>query len=134
MDLYQTILPSGRGVRYRLLTPTQHDDTLLKAAQLCGKDATNAAVGLCRMREAIKCMLHSVTAEKLKGLEELAAAKWLPLDAAKLEGVREAGLSYDALFNARDDAALSHIFRSNHELSQIEADAIVGKAQPVSVD
>jgi hypothetical protein len=137
MDLFQTILPSGRGVRYRTLTPTERDDVLLKATQLCGKDATNAEVGIRRLHEQVVAMLHSVTTNDtktapIKKVEELATAKWEKLDVSKL--TVPGPLSYDTLFNAKDDAALGYIFNAGHDLSKDEADAIVGKAQPVSVD
>lgn len=132
MDLTQTILPSGRGVRYRTLSPTERDAILLKATQLCGKDATNAEVGITRMREQVKAMLHSVTQAKIAKVEDLTAAKW---DALTPESLTMPGkLQYDALFNAKDDAALGYIFNAGHDISKDEADAIVGKAQPVSVD
>jgi hypothetical protein len=40
---------------------------------------------------------------------------------------------YDRLFTAKDDATLSLLYTRYHELTRDEAEAIVGKVQPVSV-
>jgi uncharacterized phage protein gp47/JayE len=132
MDLYQSILPSGRGVRFRLLTPKQHDSALLTAAQVCGADASAAQLRVHQMHECIKLMVHSVTKDVLPAAGLSADVPWSKINPAILE--MPGDLSYDTLFGAKDAEALTHLFRTYHELSKVEAEAIVGKVQPVSVD
>ena len=131
MDIFQVILPSGYGVRFRLLTPHEHDDTLVDAARITGKDAIPSEIRTVQMREAVKRMLVARTKSPLKSADELATCVWTPLNTKDLE--MDGTLHFDKLFGAKDAEALLHLFRTYHELTSKEAEDIVGKVQPVSV-
>lgn len=134
MDLYQVVLPSGTGVRFRLLTPVEHDAALTDAATAAGVGATVLAIRTSQMRESLKRMLHSCTRKKVASMEELAQLKdtdWVPLNQGLLQLPGE--FQYDKLFSSKDDGALGMLYSRYHELTRDEAEAIVGKVQPVSV-
>lgn len=141
-EMFQALLNvpgcSGRGVRYRLLPPSERDAVLKKAASAAGEKASGIDMRLTEFREGIKAMLVSVTAETgFTTFEQLAGTaekptKWEALSAEKLE--LPGPLMYDALFNAKDDAVLTGLYRRAHEVTQAEVDAIAGKALPVSAD
>lgn len=135
-QIYQALLDAngctGRGVRFKHLTPSERDTMSRKAATLAGKEATIYDLRMLEFREGVKAMLHSVTRETSLTFEQAQAGAWQKLDAHSLEMPGE--LNYDTLFNAKDDAVLTALYRRAHEVSVAEIEAIAGKALPVSVD
>lgn len=134
MDLLQVHLPSKRAARFRLLTPTEHDEILLKAATLAGPSGSVAAIRTSQVRESLKAMLHSCTRKLVESLEEAARlekSEWVELNAQVL--TIPGDFQYDRAFTAKDDMVLSHLYTRYHELTKDEAEAIVGKVQTVSV-
>ena len=62
MKCYQILLASdptsGRGVRYRLLTPSERDEVLLNAAASCGEEASRQEMAMAAARQGAKAMLE----------------------------------------------------------------------------
>lgn len=134
---------SGRAVRYRVLTPSERDAVLLKAAQLTagnGNVAPSGAVAgvqlrLAETREALKAMVVSVTDPVTA--QDLPTATWRKVSPMDLE--MPGPLQFDrvgdlGLFTAKDDAILGAAYRRHHDISAAEVELIVGKAVSVSED
>lgn len=137
MDILQFLLPNGRGVRFRLLSPSEHDSAVEAAGAAVGS-ASDSLAGKVAMRnaqtrECIKRMLHSVTKKTGLAADDLTKPEtaWVELTAQALALPGEH--QYDKLFGAKEDAILSHLYTRYHELTRDEAEAIVGKVLPVSV-
>ena len=136
---YVTLLPAptfcGRGVRYRVLSPSERDEVLLKASQLSRGNDDPRAFALHQTREGIKAMLVGVS--KRKGIE---AQSELPLKDEDYDKLTpellaiDERLSYDRLFSTKDDDALVGLYSRLHAVKQSEVDAIFQAALPVSED
>ncbi len=165
MKTFQIVLSlplcSGRGVRFRQLSPSDRDTVAGRAARQIDEDATKIDFRLAELREGVKAMLVAVTKNPV-----IATA---PATAIDTEGPRDphggAGakararpaaepdplanenlweplnverlsmpgpLSYDALFTPKDDDLLCKLYERYHEVTPKEVDAIVGKALEVS--
>ncbi len=127
--MYATLLPapglSGRGIRYRTLSPSERDEVILKASVLCKGNDDPRAFALFQAREGIKAMLVAVS--KRSGIEKreelpLKDDEYETLTAEKLE--LDERLRYDRLFSVRDDEVLVGIFNRLHGVKQAEVDAI----------
>lgn len=122
---------SGRAVKLRQLTPSEKDDVYMSAATQAGEDGKKFA--FIRAREGVTKMLVAVTEPGLQTDEDVAGAKWSRLSVADLQN--PAGpMYYDTLFTAKDDDVMCARFRRNHEATQGEVDAIMGKAIEVQED
>jgi hypothetical protein len=137
--MFVTLLPAptfcGRGVRYRVLTPSQRDEVLLKASQLSRGTDDPRVFGLHQAREGIKAMLVAVS--KKAGIASIDAMPLKKEDYEKLTPeVLEIDerLSYDRLFSVKDDDALVGLYNRLHAVKQTEVDAIFQAALPVSED
>jgi len=132
MKQFIVLLPSGRGVKFRRLKPSEVDDVSLKAAKTVDKDASGLEFRYATLREGVRAMLTATTKKSsFKKPEELLAegVEWEPLDLAKLLD------GYDDYFgNPKDDAILAEIYKTEHEVTKQEVEAILGKVLPVSED
>src|SRR5579883_1818361 len=94
MSKYVTLLPAptfcGRGIRYRVLTPTERDELILKASILAKGNDDPRAFGLHQTREGIKAMLVGVS--KRSGIER---REELPLKDEDYEPVTPEKLEID---------------------------------------
>ena len=157
-EVYQHVLPSGRGVRVKRLRPRERDQLFLDAATEAGEDATGLEIRFKEVRLGClrtlvqvtktadyKARTETVTNEDGKPEKRVTGAMDA-LVAADQEATAKGGSiwkdislktiedDYDEFFTARDDAALNRIFRLAHELSQADLDMIVGKELAVSTD
>lgn len=134
MDCYQILLhldpTSGRGVRYRMLSPEERDEVLFKSAKLAGDVNDRQKLAVFTAREGVKSMLVAVT--KQRGLRSLNSADWhkVTMESLTLPGEWE----YNKIFTAKDDEILSGIYMKLHNASREEVEMIAGKAQKVSMD
>lgn len=121
---------SGRGVRYRELDPIEVENNLKAAGKIVGAEATPLELKKTEWRNGAKAMLveFSEPCEDLFAVdaEGKSKVKWRKVTPDVLE-------DFGAYFKTKDLAILEHIYRENHEVLQSEVEAIVGKAQPVSV-
>lgn len=134
---YATLLPApafcGRGIRYKVLSPSERDDAILRAAQLCKGNDDPRAFALYQAREGVKAMLVGVT--RKTGIER---TDELPLkdddyEALTLEKLEiDERYSYDRLFGVKDDDALVGIYNRLHSVRQVEVDAIFSGAVKLS--
>lgn len=145
-DYTQICLPSGRGVRYKLLTPTECDQVLANAATSLTDDASMIQLRQTENRLGVEEMVmeftketglkqYTVPATKDKDgkevkpaevVDELLAATFIPF--VKGPG----GTSYDSIFSTKDHAVLCAIYQREHGISQSEVMAIMGKAKKVA--
>ena len=121
---------SGRAVRYRTLKPSEADAALLVAAKIAGPSASQAELQVHVQRECVRRMLVEVTTKGDLAEADVPTAQWSKLDAGTLE--MPGPLSYDELFEVKDDAVLSTIYQRAHGVTKAELEAISGKALPVS--
>ncbi len=116
----------GRGVQFKLLTPSEIGKVSQNAAKIVGTDATIIDLKKMEWLLGVKAMLCAVTVAK--GLKTIVGKdiKWKELNAMDID------MEYDKLFGGKDSQVLEAVYRQYHEVSQSEVDAIVGKALPVS--
>lgn len=141
MDLFETVLPSGIGIRFRLLRPSE-GDRVLDAAQ-AGLSAGISEILWQRIksREGAKAMLVYVTrgivdqtpvpapegspkgtAPTMPAIPEDAWVKWDPE-------------TYEEKFcDPRDDAGLRYAYVHHHEIGPSEVAGIMGKERRVTKD
>lgn len=115
---------SGRVVRTKPLDPVTAEKVLSAAAKIVGKDATVIELKKCEWRLGVKAFIAEFS-EPTKDPATLTAKQWKKVAADTLDDM-------GALFTARDCMVLEALYRDEHEVSQDEVDAIVGKALPVS--
>jgi hypothetical protein len=120
----------GRGVRYRMLRPTERDEVLYNSARMAGEKADSRKLAMVSSREGAKAMLVAVS--RSGKLATLDGATWTKVDKEMLEMPGE--FNYEGLFTAKDDEILCGLYQKLHGASQAEVDQIAGKAQPVSMD
>lgn len=143
MEYIQIVLAakgcSGRGVRLRLLSPGEHDEVVLRGAQMAQPDGPAAVVRasqqIAQIREALLAMLCEVTVQTgFTGPDDLRkeGVTWHKLTSQELQS--EGPWSYDALFNSKEDSILGVVYSSNHAVTKEEIDDIVGKQVRVSAD
>jgi hypothetical protein len=130
MKCYQTLLSksptSGRGIKYRLLSPSERDEVLFKAARVAGPEATRQEMAVLSAREGAKAMLVAITDGPVK---TLTGASWLKCD---LESLNMPGkLDYNGIFSAKDDEILCGLYQHNHGVSQEDIEEISSKAEEV---
>lgn len=116
---------SGRGVRVRLLGPTEVDQATIDAAKQMGPEGVVAELRVLEASEFIKRMLVAYTEPNLSA-EELLTANWIQADPSLIE------TEYGRIFNAKDDRVLYGLYRHYHQISAEEIDQIVGKAIDVA--
>lgn len=137
-DRWVVLLPSGRGIKFRHLTPREKDNATERAALQTDKDTPAVTFVNLQLRESVACMVCAVTEEKLlddKGHlahDRILApeTKWRDVSAQDLES--EGDYAYDNLFSAKDDAVLCAIYKREHEVTEGELTAIMGKAARAS--
>lgn len=115
---------SGRGVRIRILTPTEVDATSIDAAKQLPEGGSLLELRVLEYRERLKRMIVSYTEPNLTP-EQIVSATWIKADPEVLE------LDWNKLFGPRDDKFLVAIYRRFHEVSDDELEQIVGKALDV---
>lgn len=115
---------SGRGVRFRILSPLEDDQLELDAAKELPQGGSLLELRIIRYREAIKRMLVAYTEPGLTS-EQLATAKWIKPDPSVLE------TDWGKIFGPRDDKFLVELYRHYHEVSKDEVEQIVGKVLDV---
>ena len=121
---------SGRGVRYRVLSPEEKDSLLATAAALVGPNATYPELNARHAVECVKRMLVAVTRKaELGSLDGLGAGDWVPLNDAMLAGMPgQEAWRFEKLFTAKDVGVLRTIYRRIHEVTEADVDEIEGKA------
>ncbi len=134
MDVSQILLSatncSGRGVRYKLLTPSERERVQLNAGKHVGPDTTILELRNLENRFGVQAMIVAYTKQTgFKDESKLMVENvvWQNTDAMELED------QYNKLFTAKDDAVLCRVYQKNHEVSESEVDAIMGKSIQVSV-
>ncbi len=131
VDLNQYLLPSGRGVRVKELSPSAKDIVTKKAAKLSGKDASIVDFRMCELHEGVVAMLKEVTVNRdCKTVEDLLSkeVKWKDVNYSDLDE------KYDEYFSSKDDTVLSNIYRKLHEVTFDELESISLKVQTVTRD
>ncbi len=130
MKCFQTLLTksptSGRGVRYRLLSPSERDQVLFNAARAAGADASRQEMAVYAAREGAKAMLVAITDTAVKTMAGAAWSKVTP-EILTLPGK----LCYDSIFSAKDDEILCGLYQHNHGVSQEDIEEISSKAEEV---
>jgi hypothetical protein len=125
---------SGRGVKFKTLTPAERDRVSVVAAQCIGKDATNLEYSVKQTQELVQRCIVAVTAKDgYTDMDQMLdeGTEWTNVQQADL--CNQLGpLFFAKLFTAKDDDILSRIITSLHVASKDEVDAIVGKALTVS--
>lgn len=116
---------SGRGVRFRLLAPTEVDTATIDAAKQLGPEGTLAELRILEGREALKRMIVAYTEPGLSA-EAVLSATWIKALPEVLE------TDYGRIFPAKDDKVLYGIYKRFHEVSADDIDQIVGKALDVA--
>lgn len=128
MDVLQVLLDSGRGIRFRVLGPSETDKILINAAKIVGTEGTVIELKKLEWTLGAKMMLVEVTTSR--GLKELPTDKggWKKVDLMGLDS------DYDKLFSAKDNATLQALYRQYHEVNESEVQAIISKALPVALE
>jgi len=112
---------SGRGVRYRILTPSELDRNEITAAKTLDDAFTRAEYQVEVQRLGCVQMIVAYTDE---GVTETQTAKWTTASAATLD------TQWDSVFCTKDSGVLRAIFQREHGVSKDEVDAILkGKAE-----
>ena len=122
---------SGRGVRFKVLDPYEHDAITLDAAKVVGMEGTMIELRKLEWKMGVKRMIVAVTKDGgYKDTDDLISkeAAWRKMT------VKDLDEEYNKLFTAKDDQFLCAMFRQYHEVSEDELQAISGKARTVSVD
>lgn len=137
---------SGRGVRLRQLEPALVHQVEEDAAKLMGPGATAYAFNQAVLAEGVSRMVAEIT-EPVMGVREVVGdeaepgakpaapvprtpndpdVEWRPVT---LQQMKASAASW---FTARDVAVLEQMYARLHQVSQLEIDAIMGKALPVT--
>lgn len=149
-DLLAAVLPSGVGVRFRDLTPSEGDKVLLAAGKTLTPDSTQADLELAEIKMGLEAMIQQVTAGPCKtkktpvpilgkknedGSQAMTIVEepdvnhpendWKDFDP-------DAPGAYDAAFKNKDHSALKQIYVSRNRAFRSEVDAILGKVVTVS--
>ncbi len=122
---------SGRGVRIRMIDPTEKDRAASNAASRMTKESTGMEYNAAVEREILLQAIMAVTKETKLNKETVMTATWEPLDFAKLE-LDASDFQYKKLFTGKDDSLLISISRRMHGATGEEVDAILGEAIPIS--
>jgi hypothetical protein len=121
---------SGRGVRVRMLSPSEVAKSDRDGSAVAGPKAGLMDLRAAQQFEGLKRMLVEVTTDA--GLKELQgdAVRWTKVTLQDLDmpGPRH----IDVLFTPRDIGALQNIFARLHEVRLDEVDALMGKALDVA--
>lgn len=150
-DWIAIVLPSGRGLRYALLSPTQVDNVMLAAAKtLTPSASTRIDLDTAELKFGVTTMVKQVSRDRLtkKRSEAVLAADGVTvIEPAKVDyDVKDPAIqwddfnyggvhddpAYNKLFTARDHEALKGIYRREHTTTAMDVDAIMGKAVPVA--
>ncbi len=130
MDVFQLLLDgkhcSGRGVRFRELPSSEHDQLQLDAAKQIGPEGTMLELRKIEHRMGVRRMVVGVT--KQTGLKDLTGANWDKVSAADVDQ------NWETYFNSKDDAFLLELYRSYHEITLAEVEDLAGKVTSVSID
>lgn len=123
---------SGRGVRYRTLSPEEKDSLLATAASLVGPNAFMAELNARHAVECVKRMVVAITRKnELATLDGLGAGDWVSVNDAMLAGLGTDQWKFEKIFTAKDVGVLRSIYRRLHEVTEADLDDIEGKAIPV---
>jgi hypothetical protein len=112
---------SGRGVRYRILSPSELDRNEITAAKTLDDGFTRAEYQVEVQRLGVVQMIVSYTDGSVQDPQ---TAKWTPANSALLD------TQWDSIFCTKDSGVLRAIFQREHGVSKEEVDAILkGKAE-----
>lgn len=130
-DIFQVVLSgkhcSGRAVRFRTLSAAEHDKLTLDAAKQIGPEGTMLELRKLEYRNGVRAMIVGISSQS--GLKELSKdVVFKKVDPFDLDS------NWSEYFNPKDEAVLTELYRSFHEVTQSEIDDISGKIQMVSVD
>jgi len=134
MANFIALLPSGRGIRFRRLKPSETDRIAINAAKSVDKEATGTEQRIAMAREGVRMFLTAATRKKsFKDPADLIAegVEWDELSPGKF---LDDTVDYDALFTPKDDAIICQIYSHEHEVTVKEVADIMGKVLPVSED
>ncbi len=116
---------SGRAVRVEALPPHEAEDMLTSAAKLAGPEAGPLQIKKIEWRNGSKAFIKSYTDSCEDPLAE--GVKWKKPTPGQFDEMA----SY---FTSKDCQVLEALYRDYHEVTQVELEAITGKALPVSGD
>lgn len=154
-DLTAIVLPSGLGVRFRGLSPSQLDSVLANAAKDMTPDATYIELTLREQQMGLEAMIKEVTTGPCKKSSIKTMVKVKHKDASgavtEVEEEKIIGMEFDVnhpdnkwqMFNpdayedfieeGRDHSVLKSIYSDLHRTHPSEVAAIMGKAVPVAM-
>ena len=137
--LYQLALSlpdcSGRGVRFSLLSPADHDDVMLQAAKKVGQEASILELKKAEWRDGVMRMVKEVTVQTDCFSQESLLrpeVKWRKVSYVELEMDFNEADEDKRLLNAKDWMVLSEIYRTKHDVNLDEIKLIQGKVLAVS--
>lgn len=113
---------SGRAVRVEALSPEDAEDMLTFAAKLAGDKATPIEIKKIEWRTGVKQFITKFT----DPTEDPLTATWKKATPGLFDD------DMAKFFTAKDCQVLEALYRDYHEITQVELDAIVGKALPVA--
>lgn len=116
---------SGRGVRYRVLKPSELDANEVAASKTLEEGFTASEYSVETMRLGLAVMVLAYTETNAK---DLPSARWTQSDRAMLDR------QWDALFTTRDTNVLRRIFREEHGVNDDEFEAIMAGKVEVLAD
>ncbi len=147
-DMLAIVLPSGVGLRFRDLTPTEGDKVLLAAGKTLNPDSTVAELELTEIRMGLEVMIQQVTDGPCK-----TKTTQVPIIGQKAEdgsqltrSVEESDVNhpenvwkkfdpdaYEGLVQTnKDHNLLKQLYTARNRVYRGEVDAILGKAQTVA--
>ena len=108
---------SGRGVRYRILKPSELDHNEMQAARGLEKDDTVLKYELDVLHMGLYMMVTAYTEPTQKDLN--GSAKWIKADPDSLE------TQWNELFTTKDTVLLKAIYKREHGTSNAEVEEIL---------
>ena len=137
-ELYQILLNapgcSGRGVRYRVLPPSETDQVQIDAAVMCPPTSDPMRFRLTVFGLGIKRMLTEITRQGGYAHDDdlnSEEVQWVKINQQMLEpGPSE--WAYDKVFTSVDDSIMSRVWNRATEVNPVVAEQIMGKARKVS--
>ena len=126
---------SGRGVRFSLLSPADHDDVMLQAAKRIGPEGSLIELKKAEWREGVMRMVKEVTVNTDCFSQEALLrpeVKWRKVTYVDLEADFNESDEDKRLLQPKDWAILTEMYRSKHDVSLDEVKLIQGKVLAVS--
>lgn len=120
---------SGKGVRFKVLGPTEHEKLSIDAAKNVGSEATMLELKKLEWSMGVRRMITEVTVGTGYRSQDALLdpeVKWKKVTTQDLDA------NYEEWFTAKDHAVLCEQFRTHHEVSMDELKAISGKVLEVS--